>query len=88
MYSNYVASRLDYEDIGSNKLLIDGKVYTYNSDNDPEYQQDGVLDISYWHLYDEDGEQTDMVYAFEHIECEDPQEWSDEYDNPHVLIFK
>lgn len=87
MYNNYITTRVDHEELDDNKILIDGKIYTYNGGNDPEYQDDGVLNISYWHLYDGDGEITNMVYAFDYIECDDPCEWSDNYGNPHVLIF-
>ena len=93
MRSNYIASKMDYENFdGQNCTLeIDGKTYHWNGDNDPEYQNDGVLDISYWELLDDDDDTTDMVLAFYRLEdVEDPQEWSDEYDAdcPVVLIFK
>ena len=88
MFSNYIASEINYEEMDDYKIKIDGKIYTYNGDDDPKYLDDGVLDISYWTLFDENDEPTNMVYAFEHIDCEEPNEWSDEYDNPHVLIFK
>ena len=89
MFTNYVSSKVKFEDLGDSKLKINGKIYTYDDTLDPEYQDDGVLDISYYTLEDEDGEPTNMVYAFDAIECEDPQEWSDSYDvdNPYVLEF-
>ena len=87
MFSNYIASKIDHEEMDNYQIKIDGKIYTYYGNDDPEYQNDGVLDISYWTLYDEDDEPTNMVYAFDHIDCDEPNEWSDEYDNPHVLFF-
>jgi len=90
MFNNYIAKRMDYKDIGDNKLLIDSKIYTYNDSVDPEYQDDGVLDISYFPLFDEDGEPTNMVFAFDkRDDVSDSQEWCDEYDaaHPYVLRF-
>ena len=78
MFNNYIASTVNYEEMDGYQIKINGKIYTYYGDEDPEYQDDGVLNISYWRLYDEDDEPTDMIYAFE---------WSDEYDNPHVLFL-
>ncbi|MFA5307336.1 MAG: hypothetical protein WC365_07855 [Candidatus Babeliales bacterium] len=92
MFTNYISSQKDFEEIDHSKgtVKIDGKTYHWNKDNDPEYQDDEVLDISYWTLHDEDGESTNMVLAYDkRDDVEDPQEWGDEYDadNPYVLAF-
>jgi hypothetical protein len=89
MFTNYISSKVKFEDLGDSKLKINGKIYTYDDTLDPEYQDDGVLDISYYTLEDEDGEPTNMVYAFDAKDCENPQEWCDQYDadNPYVLEF-
>lgn len=91
MHSNYITSKMDYEDLGDSKLLVNGKTYTYNDNVDPEYQDDGVLDISYYPLVDEDDEPTNMVLAFDKRTDgrDEPQEWCDEYDanHPYVLAF-
>ena len=89
--SNYIAHKLQFEMLKDCKLTIDGKVYTWNENVDPCYQNDGVLNISYYPLVDEDGEPTQMILAFDKNEnAEDPQEWSDEYDanNPYVIEFR
>ncbi|MEN6312776.1 MAG: hypothetical protein ABFD25_00855 [Clostridiaceae bacterium] len=90
MHNNYIANKREYEDLGDNKLRIDGKIYSYDGKLDPEYQDDGVIDISYYPLVDEDNEPTNMVFAFDKREnVSGPQEWCDEYDaeHPYVLSF-
>ena len=90
MFINYIASKVDYKDLGDGKLEIDGKVYFADETRDPEYQDDGVLDISYFPIYDGEDNLTNMVLAFDRNDVaeENANEWGDMYNNPHVLIFK
>ena len=86
---NYIARKREFKIIEDGKLVIDNKVYTYNDSNDPQYIDDGVLDISYFPIVDEDGEQTTMMYAFDkRDDVEDPQEWGDEYDSEHPYVLQ
>jgi hypothetical protein len=88
--NNYIVSEVEYDDLDNDQYQIDGKIYHVHSNLDPEYQNDGVLDISYWVLYDEEDEPTDYILAYDKIadvDQEDISEWSDEYDNPHILHF-
>jgi hypothetical protein len=91
--SNYVASVVDFKSLDDVNctVQVDGKTYAWRGDNDPEYMDDGVMDISFWVLLDGDDNETDMVLAFYRRDDgrKDPQEWSDEYDvdHPKVILF-
>ncbi|MBA1335864.1 MAG: hypothetical protein HPY66_1682 [Firmicutes bacterium] len=74
---NYIASKILFKNLDVEKytVQIDGKIYHWYGDDDPEYLDDGVLDISYWDLFDADGKPTNMVLAFDRREdMDDPQE--------------
>lgn len=88
--NNYIASKVNFTKKDDNIFEINGKIYSVDYDLDPEYIDDGVLDISYYKLYDENDEESKYILAFDKIEdIEDPQEWSDVYDsnNAYVLEF-
>jgi len=94
--SNYISSKIKFEELGAmndkkgEHFLIDGKIYTCDYVNDPSYIDDGVLNLSYYELLDEDGNVSEYIIAFDKIEdVENPQEWSDEYNvaNQYVLKF-
>jgi hypothetical protein len=91
MYNNYIASKVSFEDLDGHNctVVVNNKHYHWRGYNDPKYQDDGVLDISYWDLFTEDDEATNMVLAFDKRTdgCDEPQEWADEYDYPYVLVF-
>jgi len=92
---NYIAKRISFKILEAEgnieKVRIDGKVYRADYSPDPEYIDDGVLDISYYRLEDEDGDiVADMILAFDRREdVTEPQEWADEFDveNMYVLRF-
>lgn len=93
---NYIASKVKFEELGTMNDLkgehfkINEKIYTCDYLEDAEYIDDGVLDISYYTLLDENGEDSQYMIAFDKIEgVEDAQEWSDEYDveNQYILEF-
>ena len=89
--SNYVASKVSFKET-SNGIEIAGKLYEPNYDVDPEYANDEVPNISYYNLYEVDGEMEYTGYIWVADKKEnviDPQEWSDEYDadNMYVLIL-
>ncbi|MBU3173341.1 hypothetical protein [Clostridium estertheticum] len=92
--SNYIASKVEYTELEKNdkgeNFLINNKVYTQDYLGEEQYIDDGVLDISYYVLLDENGEESKYLIAFDKINgVEDPQEWSDEYDvkNQYILTF-
>jgi len=89
--NNYIASKVKFEEIDPNTFRINNAIYTVNHDKDSQYIDDGVLNLSYYHL-EKDGEQSQYILAFdkiEDVEPEDISEWSDEYDsnNPYILEF-
>jgi len=89
--NNYIASKVKFEEIDSKTFKINGEYYTMNHDKDPEYIDDGVLNLSYYRL-EKDSEQSKYILAFdkiEDVEQESISEWSDEYDsgNPYILEF-
>ena len=85
---NYIARKKEFEILEDGKLLIDNKIYTYNDNLDPQYI-DGILDISYYPIIDEDGEQTNMMFAFDKREdVSEPQEWGDVYDAEHPYVLQ
>jgi hypothetical protein len=93
-FTNYIANRLPFEYVDGrhDQIVVDNKVYTILDNSDPEYMDDGIVDISFFNLQDDGGEIVDnMFWAFDKIEdVGDPCEWSDEYDadHPFVIIFK
>jgi hypothetical protein len=89
--NNYIASKVSFRET-ANGIEIEGKLYEPNYDFDPDYIDDGVLNISYYNLYLSGGnmEPTGYLWVADKKEnVEDPQEWSDVYDadNMYVLIF-
>jgi len=87
--NNYIASKVDFLDLGNDKFEIEGKVYSVDYDRDPQYKDDGVLDISFYPLTI-NSEDSEYILAFDKLDdVEDPNEWSDEYDtnNYYVLVF-
>lgn len=91
---NYITRKINFEILeseGNTELIkIDGKIYTvdYNG-NDPEYINDGVLDLSYYNLIDEDGEElADHILAFDATGNPDAEEWGDQYDVENMYVLK
>lgn len=85
--NDYIAETMEHEIIDDKTVKVDGEFYTFYSDLDPQYENDGVLNISYWDLYDGDNEFSNMILVYDYIECEDPQEWSDSYAGGRVIRF-
>ena len=90
---NYIACKVSFEVLESTgnieQVKIDGKIYTANYDRDPKYMDDGVLDLSYYDLTDEDGEEVpDMILAFDPTGNPDAEEWNDQYDVANMYVLK
>lgn len=86
--TNYIAKAVEFKEVNRDTFIIKGKTYKVKWDKDPEYINDGILDISYWDLYDTDDEETEYVLAFD--KRENPEvinEWADEYDTENMYVL-
>ena len=93
--TNYIATKKEFKTLeseGNSEIIeIDGEIYKADCDKeDPEYINDGVLNLSFYHLKGEDGENSPKYFlAFDkRDDVEDPQEWSDEYDVDHMYVLE
>jgi len=87
--TNYTISKINYEQLSNDKFKIDEKIYKVNHSEEPNYWNDSVLNISYHKLYDQNGEESIYVLAFNRIEGVTSEEWSEEYDieNQYILAI-